>query len=386
MVDRVVSALLALNKQEKRTDMTHIGIDARLTYYRDGGISTYIRRLVQELAQMTTAPDHDYTIFQSRKDRTTLTSALARRQLWTPAHHRIERLALSVELAWRGLDVWHSPDFIPPYRAAKRHVITVHDLTFLHYPDYLTADSRRYYNQQIQWACHHADHILADSRATKRDIIDLLNIPADKITVHALGVSEQYRPLPASAVQAVQAALDLPPAYILHVGTLEPRKNIIGLLKAYRLLLEQLPDAPPIVLVGRRGWLFEQTEREMQALNLGDKLIWRDNVSDGQLPAVYNGAVTVVTPSFYEGFGFPALEGMACGIVPIVSNRSSLPEVVGDVGYQVNPDDVTSIASALHDAIQHYDDMPHQAALERAQQFTWRACAEIALHTYERVR
>ena len=366
--------------------MTHIGIDARLTYYRDGGISTYIRRLVQELAQMTTAPDHDYTIFQSRKDRTTLTPALAHRQLWTPAHHRIERLALSVELAWRGLDVWHSPDFIPPYRAAKRHVITVHDLTFLHYPDYLTADSRRYYNQQIHWACHHADHILADSQATKRDITDLLNIRADKITVHALGVSEQYRPLPASAVQPVQAALDLPPAYILHVGTLEPRKNIIGLLKAYRLLLEQLPDAPPIVLVGRRGWLFEQTEREMQALSLGDRLIWRDNVSDAQLPAVYNGAVTVVTPSFYEGFGFPALEGMACGIVPIVSNRSSLPEVVGDVGYQVDPDDVTSIASALHDAIQQYDHRPHLAALRRAQQFTWRACAEIALHTYERVR
>src|SRR5262249_51659913 len=139
--------------------------------------------------------------------------------LWTPCHHRLERLALSVELARFNLDVLHSPDFIPPLRGAKRHVITVHDLTFLHYPQYLTADSRRYYNDQIATAVRQADHILADSEATKRDLMQMLNVPADKITVHMLGVDEQFRPLTNEERSSYQIELGLPSDYLLFVGT-----------------------------------------------------------------------------------------------------------------------------------------------------------------------
>lgn len=362
--------------------MSRIGIDARLTYYRDGGISTYIRELVKALALIDS--NNDYTIFYSRKDTQTISEGFRHSRLWTPSHHRIERIALSLELSWRGLDIFHSPDFIPPYRAAKKHIITVHDLTFLHYPQYLTADSRQYYNAQISDACHHADHILAVSEATKQDIINMLKIPAHKITVQPHGVGQQYHPLAQETLSAVQTELNLPSNYILHVGTWEPRKNILGLVKAYRSLLTELPDAPPLLLVGRKGWLFEQTKAEIDELGINDHILRRNDIGDEYLPAVYNLASVNVSVSHYEGFGMPALEGMACGTVPIVSNKSSFPEVVGDVGLLVSPDDTNEIASALKKALTdtHWREIQSQKALERSKNFTWQGSAEIALQTY----
>lgn len=362
--------------------MTRIGIDARLTFYRTGGISTYIRRLIAALETLDSR--HDYTIFRIWKDKQQITTRFKNTLLWTPAHHRLERLALSVELARHRLDIFHSPDFIPPYRGAKRHVITVHDLTFLHYPQYLDAASRHYYNNQIQAAVNHADHIFSDSYATKRDVMAMLNVPEAKITVHHLGISEIFRPQPPEKIAAIQQALNLPQTYFLHVGTLEPRKNILGLLTAYRDLRLQLPDAPPVVLVGKPGWVFEETRAQIAKLDIDKHVYWRESVTDEQLPAVYSGAVAVVNPSFYEGFGFPPLEGMACGIVPIVSNRSSLPEVVGDVGIQVNPDDVATISAALYRVLVDTawrTDM-QQKALLQAQRFSWQTCARIVLSVY----
>lgn len=356
----------------------HIGIDARLTYYRTGGISTYIRRLVRALETLDT--HNRYTIFHSRKASESLVTRFNRAALWTPAHHRLERLALSVELARFRLDVLHSPDFIPPLHGAKKHVITVHDLTFLHYPQYLTAASSRYYNDQIESAVRQADHILADSEATKHDLKTMLNVPADRITVHMLGVDESFRPLPPDVLTHYRQQLELPSDYLLFVGTFEPRKNILGLLEGYRALL----NPPPLVLVGKRGWLFDETMAKIDALELGNKILLRENVSQEALPAVYNMARVLVMPSFYEGFGLTALEAMACGTMPIVSSRSSLPEVVGDVGLQIDPDDPTTITAALQHALTDDDwreDM-QQRGLERAAKFTWERTARTALSVY----
>lgn len=362
-----------------------IGIDARLTYYRAGGISTYIRRVILALEAL----DHEnaYTVFRSRKAREALTTRFRSVPLWTPSHHRIERLALSVELARFRLDVLHSPDFIPPLHGARRHVITVHDLTFLHYPQFLTDESRRYYNDQIETAVRQADHILADSEATKADIVALLGVPADKITVHMLGVDESFQPLPPDAVEAMRRELNLPPRYFLFLGTFEPRKNIGGLLDAYRRLITRLPSAPPLVLAGSRGWLFDETMALIGAMNLTDRVLWREKVSQSLLPALYNSACALVTPSFYEGFGLPALEAMACGTVPIVSNRGSLPEVVGDVGRQVDPDDADDIAVAMEQALTDdaWRESMRDAGLKRAQTFTWTRTARIVRAVYESV-
>jgi glycosyltransferase involved in cell wall biosynthesis len=360
-----------------------IGIDGRLTYYRTGGISTYIRRLVLALEALD--PSNDYTVFHSRKASDRLGSRFRRGVLWTPSHHRLERFALSVELAPHRLDVYHSPDFIPPQYGGRRHIITVHDLNFLHYPQYLTDESRHYYNDQIAWAVRHADHILADSEASRQDMVSMLGVPAAKITVHMLGVDESFRPLPAAELAEALHTLKLPPRYLLFVGTFEPRKNIAGLLEAYQQLVQRLPDAPPLVLAGHRGWLFDETMSRIDGLHLGERVLWREGISQALMPALYNGAVALVTPSFYEGFGLPALEAMACGTVPIVSNRSSLPEVVGPVGLQVEPEDSASIAAALEQAVCDDDWRARmvEAGIARAQTFTWDNTARIVRSVYE---
>ena len=362
--------------------MHHIGIDARLTYYRQGGISTYIRRLVRALEQQDKT--NHYTVFHSRKDDDSLVRHFNRANLWTPCHHRIERMALSVELARHNLDLLHSPDFIPPWRGARHHLITIHDLNFLYYPEFLTHESRRYYNQQIDYAVRHADHILADSEATRQDLMNMLHVPPGKITVHLLGVDESFQPQPDEICQQVRQELDLPPTYILYVGTFEPRKNIGGLIEAYHHLLRNLPDAPPVVLAGRRGWLFDETMAKINSMNLSHRILWRENIPQSVMPALYSMASMLVLPSFYEGFGFPALEAMACGTIPIVSNRASLPEVVGEVGLRVEPDDT----AALADAMQHALTMPEwraqmqQAGRERAATFTWEQTARTTLAIY----
>ncbi|MBE0689441.1 MAG: glycosyltransferase family 4 protein [Anaerolineae bacterium] len=364
--------------------MQHIGIDARLTYYRTGGISTYIRRLITALEELD--HEHQYTVFHSRKARKTIVERFSAAPLWTPAHHRVERMALTVELARFGLDLLHSPDFIPPLHGARRHIITVHDLTFLRYPDYVTAGSRLYYNDQIAWAVRHADHILVDSDATRHDLIDMLHVPDAKMTLSSLGVDPEFRPLTPDERARWRAQLDLPGDYILFVGTFEPRKNIGGLLSAYAALLKRLPETtPPLVLAGTRGWLFEETMAEISRMNLGTRVIWRESVPQEAMPALYNLARALVLPSFYEGFGLPVLEAMACGTVPIVSNRSSLPEVAGDVGLQIDPDNLDTLVAALEHALT--DDgwlsAQQELAVAQAAKFTWQHTAEVTLATYQ---
>jgi glycosyltransferase involved in cell wall biosynthesis len=363
--------------------MTHIGIDARLTHYRIGGISTYIRQLVLALEPIVTSSH--ITVFASRKSRERLTSRFAQKPVWTPPHHRLERLALGTELLRHRLDVLHSPDFIPPRWGAKRYVITVHDLTFMHYPQYLTADSRAYYNAQISAAVRQADRILVDSVATCQDLQTMLNVRRDKLIVAQPGVAAQFVPWPAERTQRALAALGLPPAYLLHVGTWEPRKNLVRLLSAYRSLLDTLPDAPPFVMVGRPGWLYEPMMAEINDLKLGEKVIWRDDISDADLPAIYNGAAACVTASVYEGFGLPALESQACGVPALVSNRSSLPEIVGETGLQFDPDSEDDIARALRHAVEQPQWRLQQRPLVLAQaaRFNWAQTAAIALNTYE---
>lgn len=139
----------------------------------------------------------------------------------------------------------------------------------------------------------------------------------------------------------------MPRGCVLFVGTFEPRKNIGGLLEAYALLRQKLPDVPPLVLVGRRGWLYQTLFERAAALRLTDRLIWLEDLPAEELPALYNGASVLVLPSFYEGFGFPPLEAMACGTPTVVSARGSLPEVVGEAGLLIDPDQPESIADAL---------------------------------------
>lgn len=361
-----------------------VAMDARLLYYRQGGTAVYIRQVLRALADLDTRTN--YFVLHSRRDRQTFTPGenFRRANLWTPSHHRLEKWTLSAELLLLRPDILHCPDFIPPLWGARRTVITVHDLNFLHYPEFLTSESRRYYNGQIARATRQADHIMAVSAATRDDLVNLLGVPAEKITVQVEGVEPTFQPLPEEVVAAGLESLGLPREYLLFVGTFEPRKNIPGLLQAYHHLQEKQPDAPPLVLAGRRGWLIDDLTAQVTKLGLDAHVIWCENPAQSLMPALFNGARLLAMPSFYEGFGLPALEAMACGTPTVVANRSALPEIVGEAGILVDPDDPVHIAEGLYRLLNDTDLRARlrTAGLARAEQFTWQRAAETILHVY----
>lgn len=365
--------------------MTRIGIDARLLAYRKGGIAEYTRQLIQALAVLDT--QNPYTIIHRSADKENYCPGanFSRMNSYTPAHHRFERWAFSFELLPRRLDLLHSPDFIPPLRGARKHIITVHDLHFLHYPEFQTAESLGFYRGQIEWAVRHADHIFAQTQNTRQDIIDMLQVPPEKITVHLLGIHESFRLLAPETIETRLAPYHLPDAYLLFVGTIEPRKNLPRLIQAYQQLKAALPDLPPLLIGGQLGW---QADASLAAIRAaGDDVIWFENVPFSVLPALYNRAVALILPSVHEGFGLPAVEAMACGTPVIVSKRGALPEVVGDAGVYIDPEDSENMADAIRQVLQ--DDTFAQAlkvaGLARAKQFSWLKAAEITLQTYQKV-
>ena len=227
-----------------------IGIDARLVYYSQAGIGQYILHLIDGLAQVD--GDNEYVILQSRKDDTTILEkpSFRRISLWTPSHHRLERFSLNVELMRLGLDVLHSPDFIPPHRPICKSVITIHDLAFLLYPHFLTKESARYYShidQAVRWT----DHIIAVSHSTKRDTIEHLGVPEDKITVVYEANNPIFRPTDRDeARRQVRDRYGIDGPFVLFVSTIEPRKNVLALLRAVWQIQQCYKEDIQLVLAG----------------------------------------------------------------------------------------------------------------------------------------
>lgn len=364
-----------------------IGIDCRLPYYQMGGISQYVLHLLPALAEIDQT--NQYVVFQSRKDGRSHTPAapnFSRSNLWTPCHHRIERWALTAELLPKQLDLFHSPDFIPPHHGGKRHVVTVHDLNFIFYPQFLTAESLRYYAGQIEWAIQKADHISVDSHATRQDLIDQLHAPPAKISTVHLAVNPLYQQtFSENEIDKTLKKHRLPKGFILAVGTLEPRKNYPTLIKAYAALRQETAVDVPLVIVGGKGWIYEEVFATIDALALRKHVYHLSGVFDEQLAHLYHAAGVLVTPSYYEGFGLPALEAMTCGCPVIVSQRGSLPEIVGEKGVMVNnPDDIArwaeTIEKVLTDSTQRQEMIRDGTA--QAQTFSWQKAAQQTLAIY----
>jgi glycosyltransferase involved in cell wall biosynthesis len=361
-----------------------VGIDARLVYYSQAGIGQYILHLVNGLAKIDT--ENAYVLLQSRKDDTTILEKpnFRRVSLWTPSHHRLERYSLNVELMRLGLDVLHSPDFIPPYRPSCRSVITVHDLAFLLYPHFLTKESARYYGH-IDDAVRWTDHIIAVSQSTKNDTIQHLGVPEDKITVVHEAASSIFRPIDrAEARKQVRDRHGIDAPFVLFVSTIEPRKNVPTLMRAIWQLVECYKDDVHIVLAGGKGWLYEDAFAVVDELHMDGRAHFVGRVSSEDLLYLYNAAEFLAHPAFYEGFGLPPLEAMACGLPVIVSNVSSLPEVVGDAGLLIDPHDIDELTVAMWRVLndQELRQEMVEKGLRQAARFSWERAARETLEIY----
>jgi glycosyltransferase involved in cell wall biosynthesis len=366
-----------------------VAIDARLVYYRQAGISQYTLRLLDEFAAIN--DEDEFIILQSRKDKAPLVEkpGFRRRAIWTPPHHRLEQVLLPLELAPLDLQVLHSPDFIPPFRRRRtcRSVITIHDLNFLLYPEFLTPESASYYGQ-IDQAVRNCDHIIAVSESTKRDIIRLTGAPENKITVVYEAAHPSYRPIRDEGfLQQVRGKFKLTQPFILFVSTIEPRKNVSRLLEAFRYLLDSYHSDANLVLAGEKGWLSDEVFALVEKLGLQERVRFLGRVSPEDLLGLYNAASVLVHPAFYEGFGLPPLEAMACGTPVVVSNRSALPEIAGDAALLVDPTDVEGMAVAIWRLLT--DKALHQQmsekGLKRAGHFSWTRAAQETLEIYRRL-
>lgn len=372
-----------------------IALDISPYVHHHAGLGRYAGELLNALVEL--APQHAYIgLYHSARPLTaeglprsvTLARVPLSAKPWRMSVLTAYYARLNMDRLLPRCDVFHATDHLLPPLQAARSVFTIHDLIFRFFPQYHLPLNRRFLDLMLPRFLQRANAVIAVSENTKRDVMRWMNVPAEKISVIYEGVNPMFRPLRArDELERVRAAYGLPPRFILFFSTIEPRKNLVTLLDAYAALLKQNATLPPLVVMGRKGWLYQATLDRIRDLGLTDHVILTDWVKGEDVPAVINLAEVFVFPSLYEGFGLTPLEAMACGTPVISSNASSLPEVIGDAGILIPPRDVDGFARAIARVL---EDEPlrrdlQQRALLQASKFTWERAARATLEVYARV-
>lgn len=373
-----------------------IGFDATPAVRQGGGIGRYTRELLQAL--YSTDAESEYRLFYASRSPIPhplpgpLPANFHARHLpfddvWFARVWQRAQIPLPVELITGPLDVFHSPDFtLPPVRRGTRTLLTVHDLSFIRDPNSAAPVLRHYLNKVVPRSVARADHVLADSRATRDDLIELYKTPPEKISVLYSGVNANFRPVTDPArLAAVRAKYQLGDApFILAVGTLQPRKNYVRLIQAFTRLPQSLISNLQLLIVGGKGWLYDSIFAEVERLKLQTRVLFPGFVDDADLPALYSAARVLAYPSLYEGFGLPMLEAMACGTPVVTSTASCLPEVAGEAALCVPPTEVDALTHALDKAVNDESVRAELVTkgLARAKEFTWERAARELVRRY----
>ncbi len=373
-----------------------IGIDVTSALTQGGGIGRYTRELVQALiAQNSTDEFHFFSakIPESQSKANLLPKASNVRYQTAPLGERWMyrvwyRARLPVPVQWftGKLNLYHSPDFVlPPTSGTIPTLLTVHDLSFLHYPETFPSALVQYLNQIVPWSVGRATHILADSKATKADLESLWGVSSDKITVLYSGVNEIFRPIEDEMIIAtvrVKYGLDEQP-YVAAVGTVQPRKNYQMLIRAFKEVAVKLPH--DLVFIGGKGWLDQEMKLEVDRQGLQGRVKFTGFVDDEDLPVLYSGASILAFPSLYEGFGLPILEAMACGLPCLISDASSLPEVGGDAARYLSPTDEAAWTKGMMDLLTDGEkrSLMSEFGKKRARLFSWNKAATALMNVYE---
>ncbi len=369
-----------------------IYIDVSAAVHRRAGLGRYAENLTRALVPRLT---HKLALFYNREKGVTLPPGLE----YLPSR----TVALSYK-SWRML-VWAGQLARIPFNrltsdAALFHaaehlllplknvptVLTVHDLIFRYLPEHHKPLNRWYLNSTMPLYCRRADHIIAVSEATRRDIINAYHIPPEKISVIYEAADPRFEPQLRTVVEAMRVRYHLPEQYLLYVGTIEPRKNLTRLLRAWEPLY-QAREVPSLVIAGQRGWLMGDFFAALENSPARDGVLVTGYIQDGDLPALYSGATAMVFPSLYEGFGLPPLEAMACGAPVLCSNVSSLPEVVEDAALTFDPTDEEAMTQALR-RIAFDKDLRvtlKEQGLCQAARFSWGRAAQETKHVYDQV-
>jgi glycosyltransferase involved in cell wall biosynthesis len=364
----------------------HIGVDAsRVDRGHRTGTEQYSAQLLEALGEIDRR--NRYTLYANARTGPGLRLPPNFRARLIPFPRLWTHARLSLEMASRAPDVLFVPAHVVPL-VHSRAVVTIHDLGYRAFPGAHPPLARRYLDWSTRWSAAAARRVIVPSEATARDLADTYGTAQNKIVVIPHGFHPRFRPLDPAEVEDGLARLGITRPYLLFVGTLQPRKNLSRVLRAFeRLAGHGWPGR--LVLVGQRGWLsdpiFAAIARPGSPAH--GRVHLTGYLDDADVPIVYNGAAGLVFPSLYEGFGLPALEGMACGTPVLTSNTSSLPEVVGDAALLVDPLDTDAIAAGMGRIagdVALGEDL-RRRGLARAGQFTWRRAAERTLAVLEDV-
>lgn len=350
-----------------------IAIDVSQMCYVGTGVARYVYGLTK--AMLALAPSNKYILYAGTLRQRKYFKDLMQTSPWNQASWRI--LPLPPKLAGSAfnllpfraewlvgkVDIFHSSDW-SEVSAKCPSVTTIHDLVFHKYPETVDPLILKVQQNRLKKIVRNQTHIIADSKSTKNDLMEIYQLPSDRITVVYPGISELYKPQSKKEIDRVKTKYNLPDKFILSVGTQEPRKNIARLREAVESL------NIPLVVVGKHGW--------------GDKTQTLGFVPELDLPGIYGASSVFAYPSLYEGFGFPVLEAMACGTPVVTSNVSSLPELTGNDAVLVDPEDIKSIASGIKKALLKRDDLIKKG-FAQAKLFTWEATAKQTLEVYEKI-
>lgn len=368
-----------------------IAIDATAIPPLRSGAGNYIFYLVQHLSHI----DHENTYFIFAKPNHIDELGIDQPNFhFVPIKHAAkgtrlvwEQIGLPWHLKRLGIDLLHSPHYTAPLLKVCKLVVTFHDMTFQLMPEAHGLLKRVFFPMIMHWSARFADKLIAASESTRKDVIRLLGVAPGKIVPIMVAANPVFGVLPRVQVEQACARYNLlPNGYILYVGVLEPRKNVPLLIEAYASLAREFPHVP-LVIVGKKGWMYDEIFERVTVLGLQDRVRFLGHIPRPDLIALYNGARVVVYPSRYEGFGVPVLEAMQCGTPVITTNVSSIPEVAGDAALMIDPDDVQGLGTALRRTLTD-DALARDLAergLARAARFSWQRCAEETLAVYRSV-
>lgn len=309
------------------------------------------------------------------------------KKLWT-------QFALPINFTFgKKPNVFFSPAHYGPRFSTVPYVVTIHDLSYIHFPQLFKKNDLYQLTNWSKYSIKGSKHIIVPSQSTKDDVVKNYHVQASKITATYEGYDKsRFKPQPKSKIDQIKKRYKIKGEYIIFVGTLQPRKNLERLIEAFSLLITryQLPDTS-LAIVGKKGWLYDSIFQKVKDLQIEKKVIFTDFVPDVDLPALIAGAKVYANPSLWEGFGIPVIEAQACGVPVVVSNISSLPEIVRDSAILVDPESVESIAKGIEKVIsgeKTRSDLISRSDLvkkgfENIKRFSWESCAAETLKVLE---
>lgn len=356
------------------------------------GVGQYIHALLDSAVRI--APNDEFIVYcnQANEPNYTYDAPNSHTKVWglskarRPVRLSYEYAFLPGEIKRSQIDIFHgASNFLPPRKTCP-YVVTIHDLSYHVNPERCPPLRRYYWYAMTARTVKMADLIITISENSRRDIIRFFPEAESRIRVVAEAAHSRFQPLADSRENSELTRLDKElegRPYVLYLGTLEPGKNVARTVMAFDKIADRYPDHL-LVLAGDKGWLYEPVFEAIAEAKCADRIRYVGHVSDQEAVALFNFADVFVFPSLYEGFGLPPLEAMACGCPVVTSNRSSIPEVVGDAAIQVNPESVDELAAAISRVLKSADTRAEmkEAGLARAAGFSWEKCARETLEVY----